>query len=75
MTYAQDRILFDADSHIMELPDFIIDHADADYRAKAPKVPVPTRGTLANLMEEARDRRGHPESVVAELTALGDQLI
>jgi predicted TIM-barrel fold metal-dependent hydrolase len=75
MTYAQDRILFDADSHIMELPDFLIDYADADYRAKAPKVPVPTTGTLANLMEEARDRRGHPDGTVAQLMALGDQLI
>ena len=74
-TYAQDRILFDADSHIMELPDFLIDHMDEAYRATTPKVPVPTRGTLANLMEEARDRKGHPDGVVAELTALGDQLI
>ncbi|MEI7933182.1 MAG: hydrolase, partial [Alphaproteobacteria bacterium] len=75
MPYAEGRTYYDADSHIMELPDFIIDHADEDFRARAPKIPVPTRGTLANLMEEARDRGGHPEGVVAELVALGDNLI
>jgi uncharacterized protein len=75
MPYATGRTYFDADSHIMELPDFIIDHADQDFRDAAPKIPVPTRGTLANLMEEAKDRRGHPDGTVAELVALGDELI
>jgi len=75
MAYAKGRAYFDADSHIMELPDFIIDHADADFRDRAPKIPVPTRGTLANLMAEARDHGGHPEAVVAEMVALGDGLI
>jgi predicted TIM-barrel fold metal-dependent hydrolase len=75
MTYAQDRILFDADSHIMELPDFLIDHMEDAFKATTPKVPVPTTGTLANLMDEARERRGHPEGAVAQLVALGDELI
>ncbi len=75
MAYATGRTYFDADSHIMELPDFIIDNADEDFRARAPKIPVPTRGTLATLMDEAKDRRGHPDGVVAELVALGDGLI
>jgi hypothetical protein len=48
MTYAQDRIPFNADSHIMELPDFLIDHMDEAYKAVTPKVPAPTRGSLAN---------------------------
>ena len=30
MTYAGDRIIFDADSHLMELPDFLSAHASAD---------------------------------------------
>lgn len=75
MPYATGRTYFDADSHIMELPDFIIDHADPDFRDRAPKIPVPTTGTLANLMDEAKDRRGHPDAVVQQLTALGDELI
>ena len=34
MTYAPaHRPFYDADSHIMELPDFLRDHADADLRA------------------------------------------
>jgi hypothetical protein len=30
MTYAGNRIIFDADSHLMELPDFLSAHASAD---------------------------------------------
>ena len=48
-------------------------------RIFAPGLPenpvVPTRGVLANLMDEAKDRRGHPDGTVAELEALGDSLI
>ena len=28
MTYAGDRLILDADSHLMELPDFLTAHAD-----------------------------------------------
>ena len=35
MTYAPpDRPFYDADSHIMELPNFLIDYADASIRDK-----------------------------------------
>ena len=33
MTYANDRICFDADSHLMPKPDFLEKHADAKFRA------------------------------------------
>ena len=38
MTYAGDRVLYDADTHIMELPDFLKKFADADLRDLLPEV-------------------------------------
>ncbi len=32
MTYAGNRVCWDADSHLMERPDFLSEHADAKYR-------------------------------------------
>jgi predicted TIM-barrel fold metal-dependent hydrolase len=75
MAYAHGRTYYDADSHIMELPDFLEQYADADMRERLPKIKVPTRGTLANLVAEAERNRGHGPTQVAELLALGDGLI
>lgn len=49
MTYAQGRLINDADSHIMELPDFLRSYADPATHDVAPKLPVPTVGALAVL--------------------------
>ena len=38
MTYAGDRVLYDADTHIMELPDFLRKFADPDIREELPLV-------------------------------------
>ena len=38
MTYANGRLLFDADSHIMELPDFLRSHADDAVRDHLPEI-------------------------------------
>jgi predicted TIM-barrel fold metal-dependent hydrolase len=75
MAYAQGRTYYDADSHIMELPDFLKDHADPDLRERMPEIRVPRVGPLANLLEDAKARRAHAPERVAELTALGDGLI
>ncbi len=72
MTYAGHRRINDADSHLMELPDFLISHAD-------PKC----RGDIEPLLE--RDigffdlgtfagQPGHTTARRAELIALGDNL-
>jgi predicted TIM-barrel fold metal-dependent hydrolase len=37
-TYAGERRLLDADSHIMELPDFLTRHADPSMRERLPKI-------------------------------------
>ena len=75
MTYAQGRTCYDADSHIMELPDFLAEHADPDMRERLPRIKVPRVGRLATLVEEAERNRKHSEREVAELLALGDTLI
>ncbi len=38
MTYANGRRLLDADSHIMELPNFLSAHADPGVRDRLPEI-------------------------------------
>ncbi|HVN01982.1 MAG TPA: amidohydrolase family protein [Caulobacteraceae bacterium] len=75
MTYAQGRVINDADSHIMELPDFLTAYADPAVRDVIPKLPVPTVGALAVLDPESAAAGRHSSAKVAELVALGDRLI
>ena len=70
MSYAGDRIIFDADSHLMELPDFLTRHADAEFANQIP--PLSSMGDF-DFTKHA-DMREHPPEVVAELTKLGDNL-
>jgi len=75
MTYAQ-RTMYDADSHIMELPDFLQKYADPDLRAEVPAVSysasIVTDEEVAQIM--ARGGR-HSAEHLAELRGLGDGLI
>jgi predicted TIM-barrel fold metal-dependent hydrolase len=75
MTYAQGRVINDADSHIMELPDFLKRYADPAMGDVIPKLPVPTAGALAVLDPESAAAGRHSPAKVAELVALGDKLI
>src|SRR5436190_2462830 len=75
MTYAQGRIINDADSHIMELPDFLKSYAEPAMRERVPRLPVPTVGALAVLDPESAAAGRHPPAKLAELVALGDSLI
>jgi len=75
MTYARGRTYYDADSHIMELPGFLAEHADAEMRERLPPIKIPRAGKLANLVDEAERDRAHSPAHVAELVALGDNLI
>ena len=45
MSYAGDRVIIDADSHLMERPGFLTDHADAAVRDRLPAL----SGGLSNL--------------------------
>ena len=69
------RALYDADSHIMELPDFLTAHADASIREKLP--PILPYGRLdPSLVGLPRDgSRAHAAAKVAELKTLGDRIL
>jgi hypothetical protein len=72
MTYANGRTICDADSHLMELPDFLTRHADPGERGL-----MPVLGSLATGQFNPRDhigKAGHSPERVAELVALGDGL-
>ena len=61
MTYAPDhRPFFDADSHIMELPDFLKSYADPSIRADIPEVSysasLVTDEEVAVIMDPRRPR-------------------
>lgn len=76
MAYAPtDRQFYDADSHIMELPRFLLDYADADIIDELKPVSyhtsIVTDDEVAGLVAQG----GHtPEHVEAQI-AMGDQLI
>ncbi len=77
MTYAPaTRAFYDADSHIMELPDFLKKYADPDLRDEIPEVSyaasIVTDEEVAVIM--ARGGR-HADEHVAAMLALGDELI
>jgi len=72
MTYAGDRLILDADSHLMELPDFLSAHADPDDLALMPRIGEITTGQFDP--GEHVGRSGHPPEVVERLVQLGDNL-
>lgn len=72
MTYAGHRLINDADSHLMELPDFLLARAGADYTAEIAALlerdlGIFELGTFAGQSGHTAERR-------AELAALGDNL-
>ena len=77
MTYAPaNRAYYDADSHIMELPNFLKDFADPALRDEIPEVSysasIVTDEEVAVIMNQGG--RHSPEHVAAQI-ALGPQLI
>ena len=61
MIYAQGRTFYDADSHIMELPDWLVEYADADVRDRIRPLYLGAAGKLAdNAMRDARDPCDRP---------------
>ena len=72
MSYAGTRQINDADSHLMELPDFLTAHAEPDIRDEL----APMLDSLTGIFDATAHagRRGHSASQRAELAALGDNL-
>ncbi len=77
MAYAPaDRDYYDADSHIMELPNFLTAYADPDIRAEIPEVSYSASLVSDEEVAEIMAQGGrHSEAHVAEQIALGDKLI
>ena len=74
-TYADGRVMLDADSHLMELPDFLTANADPGIRDRIPVVDFGSGGPLSErLAAHSRTRRQAPE-VIEQQTGLGDQLL
>ena len=77
MVYTPDaRPYYDADSHIMELPNFLQVYADPDIRDEMPLVDyaasIVTQDELDAIVAQGNR---HSDEHVAEMVALGDQLI
>lgn len=72
MTYAGDREIFDADSHLMELPDFLTRHAAAAVRDRIPPLGAATTGNFDTGSHY--DRSGHDAETRSRLLELGDHL-
>jgi uncharacterized protein len=77
MTYAPStRAFYDADSHIMELPDFLKKYADPALRDEIPEVrysaSIVTDEEVAIIMDQGGK---HSEAHVAAQIAMGDGLI
>jgi predicted TIM-barrel fold metal-dependent hydrolase len=71
MTYAAGRRLFDADSHIMELPDFLINHADPAMRDRLPPIDYTRSSMDEGEGWELAKAGGHDRAYAAELESLG----
>ena len=75
MAYARERTYLDADSHLMELPDFLTAHADPLVRDRIPQIDFDAAARSSDSWREAARTGAHPPQKVAELVALGDDLI
>ena len=75
MTYADGRVMLDADSHVMELPDFLSAHADPGMRDRIPPVNFDSGGNLSKRLASYSASRRHEPQVVDEQLGLGDQLL
>ncbi len=75
MPYAEGRRYLDADSHIMERPNFLLDHADAATREILGPLLVGDHGKSVDYIEDAAKLEAHRASDVAAMRALGPNLI
>ncbi len=72
MSYAGQRLIHDADSHLMELPDFLTSHSESATRHLLPPLGILATG-IFNPGEHI-GQAGHGPAALAELLQLGDGL-
>ncbi|MEC9252055.1 MAG: hydrolase, partial [Pseudomonadota bacterium] len=75
MTYATGREYYDADSHIMELPNFLTEFADPGIREKLPAISYAASAVSEEEALELMRQNGHSQAYKKELLALGDDMI
>ncbi len=75
MSYASGRRYQDADSHLMELPDFMSAHAEPAIRERLPSLAAVGLTIEGVEMAQHAGAAGHPPEVVERLLALGDGLL
>lgn len=69
MPYAEGRLFYDADSHLMETRDWLVSYADPEIRERLAPMDLGSAGRLADhAVERAEDRRVNAKSA-AELEA------
>ena len=74
MSYAGEKFILDADSHLMELPDFLSRHADPAVRDLMPSFEF-ERLTVAGVRFGGdAGLPEHPPETVETLTSLGDRI-
>lgn len=66
--------ILDADSHLMELPDFLSRHVERSMRERIPTLDEIRLADVGERMQSYRDAREHAPETVAELVALGDRI-
>ena len=70
------RAFYDADSHIMELPDFLKSFADPGLRDEIPEVSYSASIVTDDEVAVIMDQGGrHSDDHIAAQIALGDRLI
>lgn len=63
MTYVDDRLVYDADSHLMELPGWLTEYADPGVRSEIRELELGGAGALAaEAVDRAERRRGDVEA-------------
>jgi len=75
MTYAGARLCYDADSHIMELPDFFKEFADPADRDALPELNTAAGSRIGPMIEAYARTRKHSAEEVAAQVALGKRLV
>ena len=66
--------IFDADSHLMELPDFLERNAAHGDRERLPSLADIRLADVGEKMRSFEGAGGHPPETVAELVALGERI-
>ena len=66
--------IYDADSHLMELPDFLVRNAERGVRERLPSLADIRLADVGEKMRSFQGAGGHAPETVAELAALGDRI-